>query len=1070
MKRSGNQFLWLVWIGILVCVFGAPDRCSAQQAPGSRQDIVRIPIIEGRDIRFRKLHNPQNLSHVRVESIVQDAQGFMWFGTWNGLNRYDGYKFKLFKHEAGDPNSLSGAYAYALFKDHSGNVWVGTDGFVERFDPKSETFKHYRLDQLPANSLSRAVIHISEDPSGTLWLSTANGLFSLDPNHGVMKRYFHNPTDLFSLGDSEIKSTGEDREGHFWVGTRISLDEFDRKTGKVTRHIQVEDSGVGLWFHEDRFGVFWVIYGSLGQIASLDRKTGRLSRYDHNWLTRPMQANQAYSMLEDVNGTMWFGTKVAGVMKFDRQNRCFVSYRHDPADLETIGDNHVIALFEDREGNIWTGLDQREPNYFPIRPLSFENLSRLTHSIQYELSGQVTAIYEDGRDEVWLGANRRLYHINRKTAQLWPFKGVDNSEVNSIIPDGPDALWFGNAYPGLLRYNTRTGERTGYRHNRTDSTTLCSGVIYHLLIDRDGVLWSATWNGLCRLNSSNSRFATYIPGPGSRGLNYYAIAQGPDGALWLGGNVGLHRFDPQTKTFTVYTHNPEDPTSLSDTHVNAVFFDDAGTLWAGTQNGLDRFDPVTQRFKSYDQRNGMSGTVVSCILEDSRDMLWMSSNNGLSSFDMKSEHFANYTVADGLPGPDLTGTGACYKSSRGEMFFSGFSGATAFFPDKVAESPYVPQPALTDFRLFGSSVIPGPRSPLKTAINWASTIELSHSENILSVEFSALSYFNPETNRYRYKLDGIDKGWREVGSDERLATYTTLPAGNHTFRLEAATSRGPWSPDVVLEIRILPPFWLTYWFLTSFIAALCGILGLFYRSRLNHLSAQFNMRIEERVAERTRIARELHDTLLQSFHGLMLRFQAVHELMQDGKAKKQLQETLNRADQAIAEGRSAVYELRSPIVSANDFAQAVQALGAELGTEDAAAFRLAVEGRPREFHPIIRDELYRITREALRNAFHHAHAHRIEVEITYGERLFRLRIRDDGEGIPPEVLKQGRPGHYGLNGMRERAEQMGAKLGIWSGASGAGTEIEMTISASIAYGKSANRFRFWPFRATLDEK
>ena len=230
------------------------------------------------------------------------------------------------------------------------------------------------------------------------------------------------------------------------------------------------------------------------------------------------------------------------------------------------------------------------------------------------------------------------------------------------------------------------------------------------------------------------------------------------------------------------------------------------------------------------------------------------------------------------------------------------------------------------------------------------------------------------------------------------------------------------------------------------------------------------MRIEERVAERTRIARELHDTLLQSFQGLMLRFQAVHELMHDGRAKDQLQETLKRADQAMTEGRGAVYDLRSSTTLANDFGQAVRALGAELGAADTLAFRFAMEGRPREFHPIVRDELYRITREALRNAFNHAHARRIEVEITYAERLFRLRIRDDGEGIPPEVLKQGRPGHYGLSGMRERAEKMGAKFSIWSGATGAGTEIELTISSSIAYAKSAQRFRFWSSREKVGEK
>jgi signal transduction histidine kinase len=378
----------------------------------------------------------------------------------------------------------------------------------------------------------------------------------------------------------------------------------------------------------------------------------------------------------------------------------------------------------------------------------------------------------------------------------------------------------------------------------------------------------------------------------------------------------------------------------------------------------------------------------------------------------------------------------------------------------------VPQPVLTDFRLFGSSVIPGGRSPLKVAINRASAIQLSDSENVFSIEFSALAYLNPETNRYRYKLDGIDKDWREVGSDERLATYTTLPAGNYTFRLEAATSRGPWSPDVTLAIKILPPFWQTYWFLTCCVAALCGILALLYRLRIRKLATQFHIRLEERVRERTRIARELHDTLLQSFQGLMLRLQVVRELLPEGKAKDQLEQTLNRADQAIAEGRSAVYDLRSSTVTANDLAQAVRALGNELATQGSAAFRLLSEGSPRDMDPIIRDELYRITREALRNAFSHARAQSIEVEISYAERLFRIRIRDDGDGIAPEILEEGRTGHYGLAGMRERARQIGAKLSIWSGA-GAGTEIELTILGSKAYGRSPRPSRWRLFRVKV---
>ena len=705
LEQETSAIFCFAWIGLLGAAFTVPNHCSAEQAPPRGRDMVRVPIVEGRDIRFRRLSNPQNLSHVRVESIVQDTQGFMWFGTWNGLNRYDGYKFKVFKHEPGNPKSLSGVYVYSLFKDHSGNLWVGTDGFLDRFDPETESFTHYKLDESVTNRLASIVTHISEDSIGKLWLSTLNGLFRLDPKSGELKNYVHDPDDPSTLGDSAIKSTGEDREGNFWVATSRTLDEFDRQAGKVKRHIEVGESGVGLWFHEDRFGVFWVIYGSLGQIATLDRKTNRLTRYEYEWKIGSTEKNQAYCMLEDSDGTMWFGTGGAGLMKFDRRNRSFISYRHEAEDPETIGDNRVIALFEDCEGNIWAGLNQTEPNYFPIRPLPFENLTRLSHSRERQLSGLVTAIYEDGQGVVWLGVNRRLYRLNRKTGEVLPFQGVDNSDVYSIIPDGSDVHWFGNAYPGMLRYNEKTGERKGYRHNRADPTTLCSGVIYHLLVDREGTLWAATWDGLCQLNSSTNRFTKYTPAPGSRGLNYYAIGQAPDGALWLGGNLGLHRFDPKTKTFTVYSYNPEDPASIGDDHVNAVFFDHSGTLWVGTQNGLDKFNPASRTFN-----HGMSGTVVSCILEDSRGTLWISTNAGISSFSRKTERFSNYTTADGLPGPDLTGTGACYKSSTGEMFFAGFSGATAFFPDKVAGTPYAPQPALTDFRLFGSSVIPGTAS------------------------------------------------------------------------------------------------------------------------------------------------------------------------------------------------------------------------------------------------------------------------------------------------------------------------------------------------------------------------
>jgi signal transduction histidine kinase len=261
-------------------------------------------------------------------------------------------------------------------------------------------------------------------------------------------------------------------------------------------------------------------------------------------------------------------------------------------------------------------------------------------------------------------------------------------------------------------------------------------------------------------------------------------------------------------------------------------------------------------------------------------------------------------------------------------------------------------------------------------------------------------------------------------------------------------------------------FYQTGWFRLAAAVGFFLILTGGYRLRLHKIHAQMNERFSERVDERTRIARDLHDTLLQSFQGLMLRLQVVNELLPHGKAKEQLEQTLKRADQAIAEGRSAVSQLRSSTVITNDLAQALTALGNELATKDTAAFHLVVEGLPRDLHPIVRDELYRFTHEGLRNAFAHARAQQIEVAISYGERLFRLRIRDDGVGIAPEFLTDGRPGHYGLAGMRERARQIGAKLSIWSEAS---TEIELSIPGSHAYYKSPKRSRWQPFRQKVDE-
>jgi signal transduction histidine kinase len=486
-------------------------------------------------------------------------------------------------------------------------------------------------------------------------------------------------------------------------------------------------------------------------------------------------------------------------------------------------------------------------------------------------------------------------------------------------------------------------------------------------------------------------------------------------------------------------------------------------MWVGTQNGLDKFNPQTGSFSVFTQRDGLPGNAVGCILEDNNSNLWMSTNNGVAQFDSESKTFRNFSTAEGLPGPNLTGWGACFQSPSGEMFFGGFNGGTSFFPDRVMDSSYAPPIVLTDFRLFGNPVQVGGQSPLRRSISFTEDLILSHQQNVFSITLSALSYASPATNRYRYKLSNLERDWNEVGSDRRQAIYTTLPPGTYTFRAQGATRGGPWSePGVALQIEILPPWWRTRPFQAAVTSLLLLIAWSGYRQRLHHVARQF----EARLAERTRIARDLHDTLLQSFQGLMLHFQTGIDLLpgRPAEARKTLEIAIDRADQAIAEGRDTVQGLRASTVEANDLASAVRILGEELRAEgtnqNSALFEMEVEGTPRNLHPILRDEVYRITGEALRNAFRHARAQRIEVEILYGKRWFRLRVRDDGKGIDPKLLSgDGLAGHYGLHGMRERAKLVGGKLTVWSKLD-SGTEVELSIPASTAYANPA-RHRSW---------
>jgi signal transduction histidine kinase len=391
------------------------------------------------------------------------------------------------------------------------------------------------------------------------------------------------------------------------------------------------------------------------------------------------------------------------------------------------------------------------------------------------------------------------------------------------------------------------------------------------------------------------------------------------------------------------------------------------------------------------------------------------------------------------------------------MFFGGSNGFNAFFPERIRDNPYVPPVVITSLKIFNKPVPIGAKSVLTKAIPYADSVTLSYKDNVFSFEFAALSYANSQKNRYRYKLENFESAWNEVGSKQRLATYTNLDPGKYVFRVQGSNSDGIWNKEAVsLSIAVTPPWWNTNWFRTLCVAAFFALLWAAYQYRVRRLHHEFEMTLEARVGERTRIARDLHDTLLQSFHGLLLSFQTVSHLLPERplEAKGKLDSAIEQAADAITDGRDAVQGLRTSIVQGNDLANSITTLGDELETDSSngrPVFRVAVEGEARDLHPIVRDEIYKIAAESLRNAFRHAQGKQVEVEIRYDNEQFRLRVRDDGKGIDAAGLSgNGSEGHYGLRGMRERATLIGAKLAIWSEVN-TGTEVEVRLPGNLAY-------------------
>jgi signal transduction histidine kinase/ligand-binding sensor domain-containing protein/CheY-like chemotaxis protein len=832
---------------------------------------IELPVLDRQDIRFTTLAIDGVPFKRWVLCVARDKYGFLWLGTVHGLYRYDGYNLKNFRHDPGDPRSLSDDTVRAILSDHSGNLWIGTNfGGVDQLDPATDTFIHHRYDPARNGSLSGNLIpFLYEDRAGTLWVATNGGLDRLDSVGGDFKHYRHDPNDPSSLSSNGINAIYEDRQRNLWVGTNWGLNRLDRRTGRVTRfmHDPTNPRSLGGNYvgpiREDGAGVLWIGTGSA--LDALNRTSGEFTHYPFQSEVPGEQGISGITSIhEDRSGALWLGTVRNGILKLDRGREEFTHYTSDPFDPGSLVDNNIHAVIEDPEGMIWACTKAGVSRFFSS-PGGFVRYQRHENGAGGLRDNVIWSVWEDSRGYLWIGTWNGLHRLDRRTGRVDYYHhdrknrySLSSDTVSAIREDRAGNIWLATYGGGLDRLDPRTGRFSAYHHDPRNPESLSSDNVLCLLLDREGYLWAGTGDGgLNRLDSRTGHFSTYRhvqSDPNSLSEdNVKVLFEDRQGTLWIGTNQGLTRLDRPTGRFTVY-RNSSQPDSLSSDVVDSIYEDHDGTLWIGCRNGLNRMDRNRGTFTTIGEKDGLPDGAVEAILEDAKGVLWLGTGDGLSQFNPHTKTFRNYSETDGLAGSNMDpyGSESACRTRQGEMVFGSTEGLTIFRPEDLARNPYVPPVVLTDFLLSGKSVRPGKGSPLAGPIWAVKSVRLDHTQNIFSMEFSALSYTAPEKNRYRYRLEGLEQQWNEGDGKRRLATYTNLPPRSYVFRVQAANNAGVWNDNgATLTITVLPPWWGTWWFRSLLALCVTAVTFAAYRLRIRNLRSTA-ARLERQVAERTR--------------------------------------------------------------------------------------------------------------------------------------------------------------------------------------------------------------------------
>lgn len=1009
---------------------------------------------------FEHISIESGLSQSSARCLLQDRYGFLWIGTQDGLNRYDGYDFKVFKYDALDSNSLTGNFISSLLEDRDGFLWIGTIGGLTRYDPIQNIFTRYFPDKNNSSALQgESVLALCEDNDGNIWAATyLGGLSKYDKRSNSFKTFMNDPADPKSISNNFVTDISKDDKGNLWIGTfGGGLNKADPTSGTFERYCNDPQRKNSLssniitslvWYSDD------VVCVGTHNGFNLFHPAANTSILYTNDLKndQSISSNPIQKIYKDQSGRIWIGTYDAGLNLFDRQNGTFARYQKNGNDLHSLSGNSIPAILVDRNNVLWAGSGTSGLNKCNLNPKTFSVMKNEIANTNSISSNMIRSLFEDSRGDIWIGTDAGLNRIDHRTKKVSRYLSeaanistISDNRIWAINEDADGSLWIGTQ-SGLNKYDPTKNTFTRFLYDPKDPKSIPYNLIVSIYIDSTNIIWlGSSGGGLLRYDSRNNEFKQYIHrtgDPNSISDNIiFDLFRGRSSLIWICSPTGLNSFDPAAEKFARYDQLKFSNRSQESKTIFSIYEDEQRVLWLGSLgDGLIRFDVEHHRMKKYTEEDGLPNNVVYAIVADSKNTLWLSTNKGLSRFDPATGKFKNYDVTDGLPSNEFN-SGAKLRTRTNEVYFGGIEGVVHFDPQHIRENTSIPSVVISKFKVFDKEYAND-----KTYYG-GEEIRLPYADNYFSFEFAGLEFTEPSKNRYAYKLEGLDNDWVQSGT-RRYVGYTHLEPGEFTFRVKASNNDGVWNEaGIAVKIIITPPFWKTWWFTAGMVIILIGMMYFWIKQRLNRLKKEkesqelFSKQLMEVYeSERKRIASELHDGLGQ--HLLIIANRARMGLKKEDRSsmQKEFEIISTSVLESINDVRKITYNLHPLQIDEVGITAAIESMLKRIAALIDTTLLFTIENIDDVLFDSDRIHFYRLIQETLNNALKHSGARNIEVIVVKEEKTIRAVIKDDGKGFNTGTKKEG----YGLRSINERIKILGGQCSIES-SPGRGTVIKIII-------------------------